>query len=110
MPKTIHFGFAFECIFKCLNRKFICLFSRRCEKIISFSLDVFLRCLCLNRLVLVFTSEVFIATFSAVADGKLRSLPIIDLTFPTPHCFLCHPLSLWCSAVAAAERATLPNF
>ena len=110
MPETIHFGFAFECVFKCLNRKFIFLFSRRCEKIISFSLDLFLCCICLNRLVLVFTSKLFIATFSAVADDKLRSLLIIDLNFLTPHCCFRRPLSLWLSIVAAAERATLPKF
>ena len=91
MPETIHFGFAFECVFKCLNRKFICLFSRHCGKIISFSLDLFLCGVCLNRLVLVFTSELFIAI-----------IPVTSLVKSPDHWFN--------FSDPAAERATLPNF
>ena len=55
MLETIHclfkFIIAFECIFKCLNRRFICLFSRRCREEIRFSFVILLRCICLNWMI-----------------------------------------------------------
>ena len=88
VPEMIHFCFAFGCIFKCLNRNILCSRSCHCGEIISFSLDICLRRICLNRLIFHFKSERFVTSFSAVADDRLRSLPIIALTFQTPHgCF-----------------------
>ena len=54
----------------------------------------FPRCVFLNRLTFGFTSEHLVTLFSTVADGKLRSLPIIALTFQTSRCCFRRSVSL----------------
>ena len=58
---------------------------------------------CLNRQSFGFPSEQFVSTFSAVADGMLRSLPKVALTFSTLFFFVSLIFEFSASAVAALK-------
>ena len=94
----------------CLNRKFICLRSCHCGEITSFSFDIFLWCVCLNRLNFGFASEHLVTSFFAVADGRLRSLPIIALTFQTLLCYFRRSLSFGLSPLRLLKALSFQSF
>ena len=98
MLETIHCLFFIYRYLRKHSRVFqsedFCWHSRHCGRVISFTFVIFLRCVCFNQLVFHFTSERFVTPFSAVADGRLLSLPIIALTFQTSRCCFRCPLSL----------------
>ena len=81
---------AFGCIFQVFELEVYLLallpLRRNDEQLASiFSSDTF----CLNWLTFGFTSEHLVTTFSAVAEVRLRSPPIIALIFQTPlGCFI----------------------
>ena len=110
MLELIHhlfkFIISFECVFKCLNRKFICLFSYHCGEIISFSFVILFRCICLNRLSFCFTSKSTITSFSVVADKRLWS-PLMHWFF-NPALSFSPILKSWAFAVAATKSTILP--
>ena len=87
-----------------------CWCSPRCGRVINFTFVIFLRCVCFNRLVFHFTSERFVTPFSAVADGRLLSIPIIALTFQTSHCCFRCPLSLGLPPLRLLKALSFQSF
>ena len=68
---------------------------------------IFSNAFCLNRLTFGFTSEHFVSTFSAVADGGLRSPPTNALAFQ-PRFVVLLILKFSASAIAAAASSIFP--
>ena len=84
----------FNAFSACSNRNFIWLVLPPLRQNDKSWLLRFLWYASFNRVIFWFTSEWFVISFFAFADGKLRTLRIIDLTCRTSLCYFCRLLSL----------------